>query len=389
MAAGTHECGVGPGRRGDGDRVNREHGRHVTEGKAQQVVGSAGTSAAGVERVGIVAPGAADLSAGAMTTGVTVTPLSPPVAAMASTVTLTPSLSVAAETLALPGALFGLPTIDSERLPTVTIRGQRFHALTEAQVISHVLRELKAGRGGWVITPNVDHLRRLSRDPSLRALYARADLVVADGMPLIWASRLRGTPLPERVAGSSLLSTLSQAAAASRRSVYFLGGDEGTAAASARLLKERYSGLEIAGLSCPAAGFEKNPGKLEALAGELIKADPDIVYVALGSPKQEWLIDRLRQRLPRAWWLGIGISFSLLCGRLRRAPRWMQHVGLEWLHRLFQEPKRLARRYLMQGLPFALGLLATAPFERKSVQEGLVKAAGPSTGFTRCRRAQA
>ena len=312
---------------------------------------------------------AAELSAASITTRVTVTPLTPSAAAVSSTVTLSPPYGMAAQTLAFPGGAFGLAGLDAERLPTVTIRGQRFHALTEAEVIEHILRELSAGRGGWVITPNVDHLRRLCTDASLRALYQRADLIVADGMPLIWASRLLGTPLPQRVAGSSLLSSLSEAAAARHRSIFLLGGDEGTAEASAKLLKERYPNLEISGVCCPRTGFEKDAVALDSLTQDLLKARPDIVYVALGSPKQEWLIDMLRQKLPRAWWLGIGISFSLLSGRLRRAPRWMQHVGLEWLHRLFQEPKRLARRYLMHGLPFALGLLASAPFERRPAPE--------------------
>jgi N-acetylglucosaminyldiphosphoundecaprenol N-acetyl-beta-D-mannosaminyltransferase len=246
----------------------------------------------------------------------------------------------------------------------VTIRGQRFHALREAQVIEHILDELDAGRGGWVITPNIDHLRRLAKDARLRELYSQASLIVADGMPLVWASRLLGTPLPERVAGSSLLSTLSKAAADGGRSVFLLGGDVGTADASADLLKQWYPNLRIVGVSCPPPGFDNDPARVSALVCELINAAPDIVYVALGSPKQEWVIQCLREKLPRAWWLGIGISFSLLCGRVRRAPRWMQYVGLEWLHRLLQEPKRLARRYLMHGLPFALGLLASAPFER-------------------------
>ena len=89
-------------------------------------------------------------------------------------------------------------------------------------------------------------------------------------------------------------------------------------------------------------------------------ANPDIIYVALGSPKQEWLIGQLRGYLPRAWWLGIGISFSFLSGHVKRAPMWMQRAGLEWLHRLCQEPRRLARRYLVQGLPFAALLFASA-----------------------------
>src|SRR4029453_11632952 len=143
-------------------------------------------------------------------------------------------------------------------------------------------------------------------------LYQGASLVVADGMPLIWASRLQRTPLPERVAGSSLISTLSAGAAARGRSVFLLGGAPGPAHAAAPVLRQRHPDIRIAGTSCPARGFEADEFQLERLIEDLRRADPDIIYVALGSPKQERVIGRLRPHLSRAWWLGLGISLTFL-----------------------------------------------------------------------------
>jgi len=252
----------------------------------------------------------------------------------------------------------------TQRIPTVTLKGQPIHAVSEMGAVEYILSELQAGRGGWCITPNLDHLRRLTRDRKLKALYSHAALIVADGMPLIWASRIQGTPLPERVAGSSLISTLSAAAGKQNRSIYLLGGDKGTAQQAAEVLKRQYPGVRIAGIYYPEFGFESDEAQMQQLIAHLKAANPDIVYVALGSPKQEWLIGQLRGYLPRAWWLGIGISFSFLSGHVKRAPEWMQRSGLEWLHRLCQEPRRLARRYLVHGLPFAASLFTAAIIER-------------------------
>ena len=252
----------------------------------------------------------------------------------------------------------------SESLPVVRLRGLAFHAISEQQCIEAICRDLADGRGGWVITANLDHLRRALVDPSYRALCDEADLLVADGMPLVWASRIQGTPLPQRVAGSSLVSTLSQQAASEARSIYLLGGDPGTAEAAGEVLKTRYGGLRIAGSFCPPFGFEKDESQVCKMIETLVHAQPDIVYVALGSPKQELLIARIREHLPQAWWIGVGISFSFLTGDVRRAPRWMQVTGLEWVHRLVQEPRRLARRYLIEGVPFAITLLLSAAWTR-------------------------
>ena len=125
-------------------------------------------------------------------------------------------------------------------LPTVPIMGIPIHSLTEQQCIALVVDELRARRGGWIVTPNLDHLRRLYHDTSFRELCARASLLVPDGMPLLWAARLQRTPLHGRVAGSDLIWSLSSAAADEGRSIFLLGGDPGTAEGAAAILKERF-----------------------------------------------------------------------------------------------------------------------------------------------------
>ncbi len=244
----------------------------------------------------------------------------------------------------------------------VELEGMRLDALDENECVERVLDALAAGRGGWIVTPNLDHLRRLRGDASLRADYRRADLAVADGMPLVWACRLQNTPLPGRVSGSDLIWSLSRAAAKAGRSVFLLGGDPGTAEAAADVLRARFANLRVAGTSCPAPGFEHREAEFIALAAALVAARPDVIFVALGSPKQEAVIARLRSALPSAWWLGVGISFSFVSGDVTRAPIWIRKLGCEWIHRMVQEPRRLARRYLVDGIPFGAALMTRAAF---------------------------
>ncbi|MEE9403493.1 MAG: WecB/TagA/CpsF family glycosyltransferase [Algisphaera sp.] len=257
------------------------------------------------------------------------------------------------------------PPVNARLRPAgVRVDGVAFDCLTEAQTNAHIVDEIRAGRGGWVMTSNLDHLCRSRRDPDFRQMFEEADLVVADGAPLIWASRLQGTPLPERVAGSSMAWTLSEAAADAGLSVFLLGGDEGTAGKAAQHLKGRFLGLRIAGVFYPPMGFENDPAMMESMRQALRDAQPDLIYVALGSPKQEKLIRQLREELPQAWWLGLGISLSFICGEVRRAPAWMQKLGLEWVHRMIQEPRRLVRRYLIDGVPYGLRLVSSSVCKR-------------------------
>jgi len=242
----------------------------------------------------------------------------------------------------------------------VDLRGVWFDRVTEAQAVEHLMASLDAGRGGWVITSNLDHLLRAGRDAAFRSMLDEADLVVADGTPLVWASKLQGTPLPERVAGSSMVWTLAEAGAKKQRRVYMLGGSPGTAEAAGEILLKKYPGLRLAGTYCPPMGFEKDPAEMTKMSAALRDSGADMVYVALGSPKQERLIREIRAVLPDAWWLGIGISLSFICGDVKRAPGWVQKIGLEWLHRMAQEPRRLAKRYLVDGIPFAVVLLSSS-----------------------------
>ena len=247
---------------------------------------------------------------------------------------------------------------------TVALGGLRIGSVTQAECVAHLLRELEAGRGGWLMTANLANLQLCERDPSYLKLCREASLVVADGMPLVWASRLQRTPLPERVAGSDLIGSLCAAAARAGRSIYLLGGAPGVAEAAARVLRERLPALRVCGVAAPPPGFERDASALANVIAGVRDAQPDIVFVGLGKPNQEQQIAALRRELPRAWFLGVGITFSFLSGRVRRAPPWMQQSGLEWLHRLVQEPRRLSRRYLVQGVPAGLRLLGAAALRR-------------------------
>jgi N-acetylglucosaminyldiphosphoundecaprenol N-acetyl-beta-D-mannosaminyltransferase len=249
----------------------------------------------------------------------------------------------------------------------VSLMSVELDSLTEAEVLERVGAALDREEGGWIMPVNLDVLRQLHRDTSLREMAARADVVLADGMPLVWASRMCGTPVPERVAGSDLVSSLPRVAATRGASVFLLGGDPGVAEAAADCLSERIPKLRVAGTLCPERGFERDPERLREITAAVAAAKPSVVLVGLGFPKQERLIEHLRVALPQAWFVCVGISFSFLCGSVRRAPRWMQATGLEWLHRVAQEPRRLTKRYLIHGLPFAARLLiATITLTQRS-----------------------
>jgi N-acetylglucosaminyldiphosphoundecaprenol N-acetyl-beta-D-mannosaminyltransferase len=250
--------------------------------------------------------------------------------------------------------------VPMENVQDVEIMGLRLSCVTEAQTNAVVLKSLQDERGGWICPVNLDVLRQVTGDDELRELVGSADLVVADGMPLLWASRIQGTPVPERVAGSSLISTLSGELARTGHSVYLLGGNQGTAHAAGVLLEQTIPGFSLAGWYCPPFGFESSRDELEQIEWRLMAAQPDVVFVGLGFPKQDRLISQLRLALPGAWFVSCGISLSFLIGEVSRAPDALQTLGLEWVHRLAQEPRRLAKRYLVQGLPFGARLFAAS-----------------------------
>jgi len=249
----------------------------------------------------------------------------------------------------------------------VEILEMRLDALSPREAVERIV---DSSDGGCVLTPNLQHLRAHRRSPAVRGAFRRCELVVPDGMPLVWASRIQGTPLPDRVAGSDLVWSLSQAAALRGRTLFLLGGAPGTADDAAAELCRRFPGLQIAGTHCPPLGFERSPTALGEIQARISTARPDLIYIGLPLSKQLVVMDYLRGTVPRAWQIGLGVSFSFVTGDVRRAPAWAQRTGLEWLFRLSQEPRRLGRRYLVEGLPFFFGLMASSARSRAGRRGG-------------------
>ncbi|HEX2312976.1 MAG TPA: WecB/TagA/CpsF family glycosyltransferase, partial [Thermomonospora sp.] len=197
----------------------------------------------------------------------------------------------------------------------VVLRGLPFDALTEEQVVARVAAALERGDGGRIVTPNIDIVRQALRDPDAFALVTGADVVVADGMPIVWAARLGRRPLPGRVTGAGLIWSLSAAMARCGRSVYLLGGGPpGVPERAAERLAERCPGLVVAGAHAPEMGFDADPAKVAEVRDRLVKADPDVVFVGLGFPRQDRLGDVLRRDLPRAWFVGCGAAIPFAAG---------------------------------------------------------------------------
>lgn len=227
-------------------------------------------------------------------------------------------------------------------------------ALTLDEAVQRVVHGLERGRGGTVLTPNLDVLRQYQRSEHLRQVFRRTDLLVADGVPLVWASHIQGSPVPQRIAGSDLLWAVTAQATARGSLVFLAGGRPGVAQRAADELRRVHPALRTVAHACYV-----RPGPLAHQLAELAEAiaatAPDLVYVGLPFGGQVELTETLRARMPATWFLGLGSCFHLVNGDRPRAPVWLQKVGLEWAHRLAYEP-RVWRRYLVQGLPFAARL---------------------------------
>jgi N-acetylglucosaminyldiphosphoundecaprenol N-acetyl-beta-D-mannosaminyltransferase len=251
----------------------------------------------------------------------------------------------------------GGPRVDGRARPDrVRILDCEIDNLDREGGLDRLLALARGGRPGYAVTPNADHLMLLRRDPGFAAAYRDADLRLADGAPLLWAARLQGTPLREKLSGSDLFPLLCARAAEAGLGVYFLGGRPGAAAAAAVRLAARLPRLRITGTACPPRGFEQDVSQDDAVVSAIRAAAPDLLFVALGAPKQEVWIHRHRERLGVPLAIGIGAGLDFVAGHVRRAPVWMQRNGLEWAWRIGQEP-RLWSRYLVRDLPFVLYLL--------------------------------
>ena len=218
----------------------------------------------------------------------------------------------------------------------------------------------------YVAVTSMHGIMEAQHDPAFKSILNAADLVVPDGMPLVWLSRFRGRPLARRVYGPELMLELCRQTASSGFRHFLVGGVPGVADRLATALRRRFPRLVISGTCSPPFG-PCTAEQVEELVATINRAAPDIVWVGLGTPKQEQWMHRHRGRLQAAVLLGVGAAFDIHSGRRSQAPRWMRESGGEWLFRLVQEPRRLWRRYLIYGPQFlfsvALELLKLKRFE--------------------------
>lgn len=240
--------------------------------------------------------------------------------------------------------------------PTTRLFGIDVAVIDFNAAVDHIAGLGRTRPARIVFTCNLDHVLKLRTDPAFRAAYDGADLVVGDGMPFVWLARLSGAPLPERISGSELIVPLCQTAAREGLSVFFLGTTDDRLARAEAALTAIAPGLRVAGSLAPPLGFNSDP-KAQADAAEAVaRAQADIVFIALGSPTQEIWSASFRDRLDCGVAVCIGAGLDFLAGDVRRAPRWMQTSGLEWVWRILQEPRRLAPRYgrIIMALPMLL-----------------------------------
>lgn len=236
---------------------------------------------------------------------------------------------------------------------TVELFGMKIARLTLRDAAGRVLNWCAEPRGEtcrYVVTPNVDHAVMFQHSGRLRAAYADAALVLADGWPLVAAARLFGKPLPERVAGSDLVPRLLAAGEPLR--VFLLGAAPGVADVAAGEIRRQWPKVDVVGTLSPPLGFEHDAAENQRILVAVAAAKPDLLIVGLGAPKQELWVRAHARELQAKVAICAGATIDFLAGHRRRSPVWMRRMGLEWLHRAASEPRRLTRRYARDAWEF-------------------------------------
>ncbi|PIP17975.1 MAG: glycosyltransferase [Parcubacteria group bacterium CG_4_10_14_0_8_um_filter_35_7] len=250
----------------------------------------------------------------------------------------------------------------------INILGVLIDRITSKEVLKKIEEFLNSDTQHYITTPNPEFVMRAQKDEEFRNILNKSDIAIPDGIGLVFASHFLGNPIPERVAGSDLVWKIAKLAEYKNCSLYLLGGKEGVAEEAARKLKEKYPNLKIKGAE---SGGEVEERKLKTQNEEMVKRinerQPDILLVAFGAPKQEkWIYYNLSKLSSVKVAIGVGGTFDFIAGRIKRAPMFLRKLGMEWLWRLFIEPKRINRI-----------LTATVRFGWKVLKWKIKKAKGP------------
>ncbi|MDX1640824.1 MAG: WecB/TagA/CpsF family glycosyltransferase [Balneolaceae bacterium] len=249
----------------------------------------------------------------------------------------------------------------SDRVNILGTRVSRYNLSETVELMTDAIQNQKKLR--IAVTP-VNCILWARKNSRLREIYNSAEIVTADGVPVVWASKLFKKPIRGRVTGLDLLPEFAKVAASKNFSFFFLGAAEGVGERLARALQDNYPGLNIAGTYSPPFAVKFSEEENERIIDKVNRANPDVLWVSLTAPKQDYWIASHFDKLNVSVAIGVGAAFDVVAGNVKRSPEWMQKWGLEWLFRLIQEPRRLARRYLFEA-PVFLPLIVKQAIQRK------------------------
>ncbi len=228
--------------------------------------------------------------------------------------------------------------------------------VTMSETVEAIEQMIAADKKSYIVAINVDVVMKIEADPYLKKIVDDADMVLVDGKPLVWISKLHGRPLKEKVSGSDLVPLLCEVAAKNGYKVFIIGGKEGSAERAKQRLEEKLPDIKIVGTYAPPFGFEKDDAELERINRMISQAHPDLLITCFGCPKQEkWIYENIEKYDAKVS-ICAGATVDFLAGNVTRAPRWMSEHGLEWFYRFLQEPRRMFRRYFVDDMKI-IGLI--------------------------------
>ena len=222
--------------------------------------------------------------------------------------------------------------------------------LTMSETIDEIEQMIESGKRSYVVAINVDVVMKIENDSYLKKVVDGADMVLVDGMPLVWISKMQGKTLKAKISGSDLVPLLFEEAAKKNYTVFIIGGKDGIAVQAKRRLERSMPGIRIVGTYAPPLGFEKDDDELNKINEMISNVKPDLLIACFGCPKQEkWIYENINKYNAKVS-ICAGATVDFLAGNVKRAPHWMSEHGLEWFYRFLQEPKRMFKRYFIDDI---------------------------------------
>lgn len=236
------------------------------------------------------------------------------------------------------------------RLKKIRLLNTYVNNMSMKETTDAIEKMVKADKKSYVVAVNVDVIVKIERDTLLKTITDESDLVLVDGKPLIWISKLHKEPIKAKISGSDLVPRLCEIAAEKGYTIFILGGADGIAGKAKKRLEEKLPGIKIVGTYAPPFGFEKDQKEVDRINRMINEVHPDLLIICLGCPKQEKFIYQNIKHYNAKVSICAGATVDFLAGNVKRAPRWMCNYGLEWFYRFLQEPKRMFKRYFVDDI---------------------------------------